>query len=174
MFGWRGVYEVESVGAPPIPAEDGCAYYKLCSTFSTSKETIYIPVDTDTFMRPLITEGQVKEYLKLASQLEPQVFQSQKTMDLSAHYRTALSSCKLEDWLLLIKEISTKQKDMAEHGKKLGSVDQQYLKLTERLVCEEFAAVLHATPDSVKKQLYAAMRCKASKPRKAALQTAVL
>lgn len=172
MYERRGVYEVESVGAPPMPTKDGCDYYKLRSAFSGSKEIIYIPVDTNAFMRPLVSEGQVSEYLELVSQLEPQVFQSKSTMALAAHYRTALSSCKLEDCLLLIKEISTKQKDLSSQGKKLGPVDEQYLKLAERLVCEEFAAVLHTTPDAVRKRLHAAMRHKAAKAKKEIAQTA--
>ena len=174
LYERRGVYEIESVGAPPMPTEDGCDYYKLRSVFSCSKEIIYIPVDTNAFMRPLINEEQVSEYLELASQLEPQVFYSKKTMDLTSHYRAALSSCKLEDCLLLIKEISTKQKDLSSHGKKLGPVDEQYLKLAERLVCEEFAAVLRTTPDAAKKRLYTEMRRKKSGARKVALQTTVL
>ena len=96
MYERRGVYEVESVGAPPMPTEDGCDYYKLRSAFSGSKEIIYIPVD------------------------------------------------------------------------------EQYLKLVERLVCEEFAAVLRTTPDAAKKWLYAAMRRKTSSARKVALRTAIL
>ena len=125
-------------------------------------------------MRPLVNEGQVIEYLELASTLEPQVFHSKKTTELTAHYRAALSSCKLEDCLLLIKEISTKQKELASHNKKLGPVDEQYLKLAERLVCEEFAAVLRTTPDAAKKRLYTEMRRKKSGARKVALRTAVL
>lgn len=74
--------------------------------------------------------------------------------------------------MLLIKEISTKQKDLSSHGKKLGTVDEQYLKLAERLVCEEFAAVLHTTPDAVRKRLHAAMRHKATKAKKEIAQTA--
>ena len=174
MYERRGVYEVESIGAPPMPTEDGCDYYKLRSAFSGSKEIIYIPVDTNAFMRPLVNEGQVIEYLELASTLEPQVFHSKKTTELTAHYRAALASCKLEDCLLLIKEISTKQKELASHNKKLGPVDEQYLKLAERLVCEEFAAVLCTTPDAAKKRLYTEMRRKKSGARKVALRTAVL
>lgn len=172
LYDRRGVYEIESTGAPPLPRDDGCTYYKLRSPFSISNEIIYTPVDTAAFMRPLISESQVSGYLELAARLEPQAFTSGKAADLSAHYRGMLSSFRLEDCLLLIKEIHTKQRELAGRGKKLGQVDQQYLKLGERLVCEEFAAVLHTTPDFMKKRLYAAMRRKTAEkpaPQKAAL-----
>lgn len=162
LYDRRGVYEIESLGAPPPPIDDGCLYYKLRSPFSSSNEIIYTPVDTSAFMRPLISEGKVSEYLELASRLEPQTFVSRKTADLAAHYRGLLASCELEDCLLLIKEICIKQRDLAGRSKKLGQVDQQYLKLAERLVCEEFAAVLHTTPDLIKQRLYMEMRRKAA------------
>ena len=157
LFDRRGVYKITEVGEPPIPASDGCLYYKLQSVFSTSNETIYIPVDTTAFMRPLISEKDVAEYLELSSRLEPQVFTSRKTSDLTAHYRKLLASNQMEDCLLLIKEIYTRQKDMTGQGKKLGQVDSRYLKIAERLVCEEFAVALQTGPDSIKKRLYASM-----------------
>lgn len=113
-------------------------------------------------LEPLINEEQVSEYLDLASQLKPKVFQYSKTKELIAHYRSALSSCKLEDCLLLIKKIITKQKQVSNKNKELGDVDRQYLRLAERLACEEFAAVLHTTPGTVKKRLNAAMRRRVS------------
>ena len=173
LYDRRGVYEVESTQASPLPQNDGCMYYKLRAPFSSSNEVIYIPVDTAAFMRPLIGESEVSAYFELSSRLEPKVFSARKTMDLAAHYRGMLASCRLEDCLLLIKEIYTKQKNLASQSKKLGQVDQQYLKLAERLVCEDFAAVLHTTPDEIKKRLYAAMRRKTPGAEQASSRTAV-
>ncbi|WP_251317661.1 hypothetical protein [Flintibacter muris] len=174
LYERRGVYEIESIGEPPSSVEGGGLYYKLRSPFSTSNEIIYTPVDTTAFMRPLIDKAQAAQYLELCSQLESCPFSSRKTMDLAAHYRGMLASCKLEDCLLLIKEIYAKQRELASHSKKLGQVDQQYLKLAERLVCEEFSAVLHTTPELVKKQLYAAMRRKTAVSKESAAQKAAL
>lgn len=162
VYDRRGVFQIESAGASPLPRDDGCIYYKLRSASSTNSEVIYIPVDTAAPMRPLISEAEAYEYLALSSRLEPQIYVSRKTTDLIAHYRDMLASCKLEDCLLLIKEVYIKQKDLASRSKKLGQIDQQYRKLAERLVCEEFALVLDTTPELIKKRLYTAMRCKAA------------
>ena len=59
--------------------------------------------------------------------------------------------------LLLIKELYLKEKELAAHHKKLGQVDSRYLKVAERLVCEEFAMVLQTTPESIKKRLHRGM-----------------
>ena len=58
------------------------------------------------------------------------------------------------------KQMGLTQKELAARSKKLGQVDVRYQKLVERLVCEEFAAALGATPDSMKGRLYAAMEQK--------------
>lgn len=67
-----------------------------------------------------------------------------------------LASRRVEDYLRLIKEIHVRQKEMAQSKKRLGQVDSQYLKLAEKLVCEEFAAVLNTTPELIRQRLYAA------------------
>ena len=113
-------------------------------------------------MRPLISGGEAVNYLELFAQMEPHVFRSGKPMDLTAHYRDLLASRKVEDCLLLIKEIYAKQREMARQKKRPGQVDAQYLKLAEKLICEEFAVVLNTTPDLIRERLYAAAKRKAT------------
>ena len=59
--------------------------------------------------------------------------------------------------MLLIKEIYLKEKELAAHKKRLGQVDSRYLKIAERLVCEEFAVTLNTGPESIKRRVYEAM-----------------
>ena len=162
LYERRGVYRVADVGTPSLRESDTQFYYKLLPVFSNHNEIIYIPVDTTAFIRLLISESEVSEYLKLYTQLKPQIFASRKTTDLIAHYRDMLSSYKLEDCLLLLKELYVKQKDLAGRNKKLGQIDMQYLQIAERLICEEFAVVLQTTPESIKKRLHTGMRSKVS------------
>lgn len=161
LYDKRGVYKVESVGVPPVrwAASD---YYELCAVFSNSNEMIYTPVDMTSSMRPLISGGEAAHYLELFGQLEPHVFRSGKPIDLAAHYRSLLASRKVEDCLLLMKEIYVKQREMARQKKRPGQVDTQYLKLAEKLICEEFAVVLDTTPDLIRERLYAVTERKAT------------
>lgn len=161
LYDRRGVYKVEHVGAPPVrgAASD---YYKLCAVFSNSNEIIYTSVDMTSPMRPLISGGEAAHYLELFAQLEPHVFRSGKPMDLTAHYKSMLASHKVEDCLLLIKEIHIRQKEMVRQKKRLGQTDTQYLKLAEKLICEGFAVVLDTTPDLIPERLYKATERKAT------------
>lgn len=161
LYDRRGVYKVEHVGAPPVRGAAG-DYYKLCAVFSNSNEIIYTPVDTVSSMRPLISYSEAVRQLELFSQLEPHIFRFAKSMDLTAHYKSMLASHKVEDCLLLIKEIHIRQKEMARQKKRLGQTDTQYLKLAEKLICEEFAVVLATTPDLIRERLYKVTERKAT------------
>lgn len=144
--------KVEGIGTPHFQKDDGHTYYTLRSVFSTSGELIYVPVDT-AVVRPLIGRGEAADYLAQVSELRPKAFNSKKPTELIAHYQEMLASCQPKDCLLLIKEVYCKQKTL----KKLGQVDTRYLKIAERLVCEELAAVLDTKPESIRKRLYSAI-----------------
>lgn len=153
LYGRTGVCRVEDIGTPHFQKDDGQTYYTLRSVFSTSGELIYVPVDTVASMRPLIGREEAVDYLGMISQLKPKSFGSKKPVELIAHYQEMLASCHPRDCLLLIKEVYWKQKSL----KKLGQVDTRYLKIAERLVCEELAAVLDTKPESIRKRLYSAI-----------------
>ena len=161
LYHKKGVYKVDSVGAPPVRGAVG-DYYKLNAVFSSSNEIIYTPVDGALSMRPLISSGEAVNYLELFAQLEPNGFRSSKPMDLAAHYRELLASRKVEDCLLLIKEVYVKQREMVRQKKRPGQMDTQYLKLAEKLICEEFAVVLDTTPDLIRERLYEVTERKAT------------
>ena len=153
LYGRTGVCRVEGIGTPPFRREDGQSYYILRSVFSASGERIYIPVDTAVSMRPLVDSGEAAACLDRLSRLEPGIFAARRPADLVAHYQEVLAACDLEGCLLLMKEVYRKQ----QTGKKLGQVDARYLKIAQRLACEELAAVLELEPETVKKRLYRAM-----------------
>ena len=108
-------------------------------------------------MRPLINSDEAADYLERLPQMKPQSLASRNPLELVSHYQEALTSCNPENILLLIKEIYLKEKELTAHHKKLGQVDSRYLKVAERLVCEEFAMVLQTTPESIKKRLHRGM-----------------
>lgn len=161
LYDKRGVYKIEDVGAPPVRGTTD-DYYKLSAVFSSSNEIIYTPVGATSAMRPLISGSEAVHYLELFFRLDPPVFRSGKMMELTAHYQSMLTTRKVEDCLLLIKEIHVKQREMVQQKKRLGQADTQYLKLAEKLVCEEFAVALNTTPDLIRERLYTATQRKAT------------
>lgn len=158
LYGRTGVCKIEEIGPAPGQRHDKQDYYRLRAVFSTSGEQIYIPVGTTVTMRPLIGQAEALKHLDRFSGLSIRPIASSKPANLTAHYQEILASCQPENCLRLLKEIYLKEKELAVHKKKLGQVDIRYLKIAERLVCEEFAVALGTEPDSIKKRLYAAMK----------------
>lgn len=157
LYGRTGVCQIEEIGSAPSRKQDEQSYYKLRAVFSNSGELIYIPVDSTVAMRPLIDGDEAAGYLESVTRMEPEVFPSRRPAELVAHYQEALASCQPENCLLLIKEIYLKGRELHARKKSLGQVDDRYLKIAERLVCEEFAVALKTEPDSIKERLYAAL-----------------
>lgn len=157
LYGRMGVCKVEDVGSPPFQQDAERLYYKLRSLFSSSGEMIYIPVDAGASLRPLISSGEAVNYLRQLPQLAAGVCSAKRPNEVAAHYQELLASCEPGAYLLLLKEIFLKQKELSKRGKKLGQVDLKYQKVAERLACEEFAVALDSTPDSVREHLYSAM-----------------
>ncbi len=157
LYGRTGVCTIEGIGPVPNQKRDRQSYYKLRALFSNTGELIYAPVDGAVSMRALIDGEEASDHLARFSQLKLPAFSSRKPADLAAHYQEVLASCEPENCLLLLKEIYLKEKQLATQKKKLGQVDVRYLKIAERLVCEEFAVALQTGPDSIKKRLCAAM-----------------
>ena len=153
LYARTGVCRIESIGSAPFQKHDDQRYYKLRAVFSNSGEYIYIPVDTAVSMRPLIDSGEAADFLKQLPQLKPQHLTFRKPAELAAHYQEMLACGDPESFLLLIKEIYLKGKDLTAQHRKLGQVDARYLKIAERLVCEEFAVALRTEPESIKDRL---------------------
>lgn len=157
LYGRTGVCRVEGIGTPPAQKKGGPCCYKLRALFSCSGELIYIPVDTAVSIRPLIGKSEASRHLEQLAQMRSPSFSSRKPSELAAHYQELLATSRLEDCLLLLKEVFLKEQDLARRKKKLGQVDTRYQKVAERLVCEEFAVALQTTPEAVKRQLYSVM-----------------
>lgn len=152
LYDRRGVCRVESVGPAPIREARG-SYYKLRALFSGSGEVIYTPVEGPAPMRPLIGGAEAEAYLEDFSRLEPDTAPGGKPADLSAHCRGLLASRQVEDCLLLIKELYLRQQELSRRKKRPGQADVLYLKLAEKLICEEFAVALDTTPERVLERL---------------------
>lgn len=158
LYSRIGVCEVEEIGPPPSPKMDDRNYYKLRSVFSSSSGlVIYAPVDTTVFMRPLIDGSKAIDYLEQLPSLETQAVHSGNPAEQAARYQELLDTCQVLDSLVLLKELDGRRRELAGRKKKLGQLEERYLKTAEKLVCEEFAAVLRTTPEQIKEQLYAAM-----------------
>ena len=90
MYGSTGVCRVEDVAVPDnIPIkEKGALYYRLAPVYGAG--SIYIPVDTKMFMRPVLTKAQANELIDKIPNIKEQVYEAKDQKNLAGCYRASL------------------------------------------------------------------------------------
>lgn len=108
------------------------------------------------YLRPPVTQQQGKAYLAEMPALEVRTSRYPKQALRAQHYQELLQSHCVPDYLRLFKEISCKERQRKNSGKKLNLMDKDYYATDEKLLSEEFALALQMTPDAMREQLHTA------------------
>ena len=156
VYGNVGVCQVEAVGTPKFLRGESREYYTLTPVYSKHKEKIYLPTGTAAYLRPPVTPQQGEAYLAEMPALEVRTSRYLKQALLAQHYQELLQSHCVPDYLRLFKEISCKERQRKNSGKKLNLMDKDYYATAEKLLSEEFALALQTTPDAMREQLHTA------------------
>jgi CarD family transcriptional regulator len=150
VYGYSGVYRVEAQG--PIRHIKGCdpekTYYTLTSFHG--RGTVYIPVESGVFMRPLIDYQAASDLVARASSIVGEVCLSNDLATIRKHYHSILETHDCEKFIGLIRAVNDKERQLAKSGKHVGRTDQDYQKKAENLVCEELSAALELPLDETK------------------------
>lgn len=148
VYGNQGVCKVAEVGSPNI---DGVIknklYYKLLPVYTS--ETIYIPVDTTVFMRPILSRKQAEALVMQIPFIRENMYKKCNLSLLKEHYESAFRTHTCEDLIQLIKGIYTKSVDASQNGKKIGQLDQRYMKRAEDLLYGELSVSLDIPREKV-------------------------
>lgn len=149
IYDTTGVCRVEDVGVPVgLPVSDKSKkYYRLTPVFGSGN--IYIPVDTNVFMRPVISREEAEDLIRKIPEIREDICESHNLKILEDHYKASFSSHECEDLIRLIKTVYVKRKNMERNGKKAGKTDQQYMKKAKALLHEELAIALGIPVDQV-------------------------
>lgn len=149
IYGSQGVCRVEAVGVPDIPGfGKDRPYYTLCPLYQNGK--IFTPVDTSIFMRPIITYAEVQQLIDHIPSIRENVCNSSNVRLLEDHYQESMQTHDCYDLIKVIKTVYTKNEITVGQGKKLGQIDERYMKKAEDLLYGEFAVVLGIPKENVK------------------------
>ena len=108
VYGTSGVCRVDEVKPSPFEDEADRQYYTL--TPVTGTETIYIPVDSPVFMRPVISREQAETLVRDIPNIEVDHFTSHSMRLSSEHYQEVLQSHDCGDLVQLIKTVYAKSR----------------------------------------------------------------
>ena len=103
------------------------------------------------YLRLSVTPQQGEAYLAEMPALKVRTSRYPKQALPAQHYQELLP-----DYLRLFKEISCKERQRKNSGKKLNLMDKDYYATAEKLLSEEFALALQTTPDAMREQLHTA------------------
>lgn len=149
IYGNEGVCKVEAVGVPDIPSlGKERMYYTLLPLYQDGK--IFIPVDTKIFMRHVITKEKAEELIEKIPTIEAELYENSNMRFLSEHYQAFFESHECRDLLQLVRDVYLKACNAKEQGKKLGQVDEKYMRRAEDLLHGELAVALGIPKEEVK------------------------
>ncbi len=149
VYGSIGVCRVEAVGAPCLEAADpDKEYYTLAPLYKGGR--IYAPVDTATFMRPVISTGEAEALMKRIPDIDESIYETRQIGLLKEHYQSLLRSHDCADLVHVIKSVYVKRQSLAKNGRSLGQVEAQYMKQAEDMLYDELAVALDIPRDEVK------------------------
>lgn len=152
IYGKQGVCRVENVGPISISkSNNSIVYYTLVPVFGTGKT--YTPVDTEVYMRPVMTYEEVQEVIREIPNIELSEVSNTNIREMTEYYKNSLNSHNWQDLIQVIKTVYEKAKQVKEQGKKLGQTDERYKKEAEELLYQEFAVALDISIDSVEEYI---------------------
>ena len=141
VYGGEGVCRVEEIGVPKLTGVNkDRQYYTLKPLYREG--TIYAPVDAKVFMRPVITREEALALIETIPDVEPEIYENSNLRFLNEHYQAQLQNYSCAGLIKLICSTRAKRELMISRGKKLGLVDERYMKRAEDMLHGEFAVAL--------------------------------
>ena len=142
FYGNVGACQVTEVSKRVIPGIDGERWYYTLLPYEDSC-SISTPAETGKiFMRPLITREEAIALIDDIPNIQAEAYYNTVLRQLSEHYDKAL---KTHDCLTLIRmtmSIHMKRTEAILQKKKLGAVDEKFMKRAEDLLFGELAVAL--------------------------------
>ena len=137
IYGNAGVCNIREIRQNPA---DNRSYYVLDPLYQSC--TISVPVDSKVFIRPIMTCAEANALIDRIPDIPAEPCQNRSVQQLTEHYRLSLESHDCSELLRLTKSIYLKKQNAAQQNRKLGSVDERFMKRAEELLFGELAAAL--------------------------------
>lgn len=157
VYGSTGVCRVEEVSAlqGAKGPDRNKKYYRLSPLQQDG--VIYAPVDNAKVpMRSVISAEEAEALIDLIPSINPAACRAPTMQALAQHYQSAVRSNDCRDLIGIMKSIYNKRQTVESQKRRLGLVDERYMKQAERLLYGEFSVALGIPFDEV--QPYIASR----------------
>ncbi len=141
IYAGEGVCVVEDVGSPNVSGVNkDRLYYTLSPLYRTGR--VFAPVDTRVFMRPVISREEAIDLIRSIPGVSGELYENSNLRFLTEHYQQAIQSYSCAGLVKLIKDVYLKRQHVTSQGKKLGQIDERYMKRAEDMLYGELAVAL--------------------------------
>lgn len=156
-YGSTGVCRITEIKNVKLSAKEIKPYYVLQPLYQSC--VIQTPVDNKkVFMRPIISKEEAESLIDTIPSIEVEEYHSHVMRELTEHYEASIQSHNCEDLLELTMSIYSKRRSLGQQNKKIGVIDERFMKRGEDLLYGELAAALEIPRENV--QDYIAQRVK--------------
>ena len=157
FYGNTGVCQIQDITVPNIAGVDKSQLYYVLRPFFQS-ETIYSPVNTKVFMRPVISVQEAHRLIDMIPTIQAQVVCDSKARQCAEHYQSMIHTHDCEDLIELTMSIYAKKQQMEQQRKKFGAVAEWFMKRAEELLFGELSIVLGISKDDIPEYIAARVR----------------
>lgn len=155
LYGSTGVCKITDIAAHDFSdTRNPRLYYVLKPLYQEG--VIYIPIDnTKVFMRPIISSDKAEQLIDKIPSIQAEAYHSNVISQLTGHYEDILSTHNCEDLIELTMSIYAKKQSAEQQKRKIGAVDERFMKRAEELLFGELAAALDIPRDKVARYIAA-------------------
>ena len=168
VYGAAGVCRVEEIGCPDsVGAARDRENYLLKPLQQDG--VIYTPVDSEKApIRSVISQEEAEALIDLMPTIRGDIFRAPTVQTLAQRYQAAVRGGDCRNLVCVMKSIYAKRRQAESRNRRLGMVDERYMKQAERLLYGELSAALGIPFDEVAP--YISRRIHAEQPAEVAGQ----
>ena len=133
------VEKVEEIGGRPFYCLQ--SLYQRCS--------IRIPVNGKVSMRPVMSRGEADALIDRIPEIQIQPAETRVLRELTNRYLDSVNSCDAVRLLSMTMSIYAKKQQAIQDRKKLGAIDERFLREGESLLFGELSVSLGIPPETV-------------------------
>lgn len=159
FYGNIGACQVTDVSERKIPGVEKEVMYYTLLPLNDSCSISTPALNGKVFMRPLISKDEAQSLIDSIPEIDAEAYHNPVLRQLSEHYETVLSSHDCLELVEMTMSIHAKKEQAVKQKKKLGAVDEKFMKRAEDLLFGELAVALGISkvevPEYIKSRLKA-------------------
>lgn len=148
QYGTTGVCRITDVVTKSFGGD--CICYYVLEPVHQVHSVVYVPVKNERLvakMKKLLSAEEVETLVQEIPQCRIEWIEDDNMRQ--EVYKAILAKGERRELLGLIRVLYSRQQTLKERHRHLRTADEQVLKTAEKLINDEFAAVLHISPDDV-------------------------